>query len=125
MIKDHGYKNVEFNIDEIQRLNMVMDAPYADCVCQHPEPIGSYIMKFYRGDMLMILTNMIGLMIYCAIRKCQNIKKIWRYEFTLDNRPEKSTMPLDGLKFQYLDVLLVQNYLFCLALSMQEWLWER
>ena len=35
-------------------------------------------MKFYSGDMLMILTNMIGLGIYCGIRKCQNIKRIFR-----------------------------------------------
>ena len=82
-------------------------------------------MKFYSGDMLMILTNMLGLMIYCGIRKCQNIRRIWKYEFTLDSRPEKSVLPVDGLKYQYLDVLLVQNYIFCLALSIQEWLWQR
>ena len=64
-------------------------------------------MKFYYGDMLMILTNMIGLAIYCGIRKCQNIRNIWKYEFTLDSRPEESNLPLDGLKFQYLDVLLI------------------
>ena len=123
--KDHGFKDVLFNSDEIERLNMVMSAPYADCVCQNPVPIGSYIMKFYNGDFLMILTNMMGLGIYCAIRKCQNIRKIWVYEFSLDSRPDRSILPVDGLKFQYLDVLLVQNYLFCLALSMEEWLMLR
>ena len=106
--KDHGFKDVEFSLDEINRLDMVMAAPYSDCVCQHPEPLSSYIMKFYSGDMLMFLTNMIGLMIYTGIRKCQNLKgRIWRYEFTLDSRPEKSVLPMDGLKYQYLDVLLV------------------
>ena len=32
-IKDHGFKQVVFNNDEIERLNMVMSAPYSDCVC--------------------------------------------------------------------------------------------
>ena len=27
-----------------------MAAPYSDCVCQSPEPIFSYIMKFYSGE---------------------------------------------------------------------------
>ena len=70
ILKDHGFKDVVFNSDEIERLSSVMSAPYSDCVCQHPEPIFTYIMKFYSGDMLMILTNMIGLAIYCGIRKC-------------------------------------------------------
>lgn len=33
LIKDHGYKEVIMNLDEIHRLDMVMAAPYSDCVC--------------------------------------------------------------------------------------------
>jgi hypothetical protein len=86
---------------------MVMKAPYSDCLCQNPQPIASYIMKFYNGDMLMILTNMLGLLLYTGIRKCQNMHRIWKYEVSLDNRPSESNLPMDGLKHQYLDILLV------------------
>jgi hypothetical protein len=95
---------------------MLMKAPYNDCVCKHPVPIKSYIEKFYYGDMLQILTNMFGLMLYMGFRKCLNYGKVWKYEFTLDSRPNDATLPRDGMRFQYLDVLLIQNYMFCLAL---------
>lgn len=115
-------EEVEFNLDEMDRLNMLMNAPFNDCVCKHPVPIKNYIEKFYYGDMLHIATNMIGICIYLGIRKCQNYGKVRKYEFTLDSRPNDTSLPRDGMRYQYLDILLVQNYLFCLALLAEEWI---
>lgn len=52
-LKEHTQiEGIEFNHDEMERLNMLMSGPYNDCVCKHPVPIKTYIDKFYYGDML-------------------------------------------------------------------------